>query len=524
MEFGRLVDVYGLDAAGTIALFQKDVVISSEIDDQRANNATIPDEQITYDFLSSDPDTLQPRLLITRALGSADFDEAFAALDDGIRPLTPAAFGKASQAFSVMPRNAAIRVTLSADLGLTDDFFVQRDEKGVIVGQVNTEAVQVLQIVGDPTDGDDSSDFRVIPSRIVPQGNHLIIDPVLLGSEGLQYQTRNNAAGLPASPDQVGANIRIAIALEGPLAIRGIKQDPTGGLVGKNNSGFLSVIRDFRSGNPNDSTPEISQGFVRDSLAPRILGQIVMYLERVEPLDDGTQLLTFYKNGVSHEIDRGDAVRRVVDNTGVPAAVSEVVADPPDDAGLPSVQHVDVIVRRQFRTDASGQRVDVFEEWDPTDPTQTNTFWQNAQSTSGAPPYPSDPQEIEQWLPEYAPKLVLVAEFTAERTDSGGNVYGDDPRFFVTFTPAPLPFANGTPSPPNQNISPFAGAIVRFTKPVDISTVKSMDTFFFGTRDLLDPAKRSEFINEKGIDPGSFIDAKYVTPHLVGANVFDEDG
>ena len=145
------------------------------------------------------------------------------------------------------------------------------------------------------------------------RGNQLIIDPVLLGSEGLQYQTPNNAGGLPEAPDQVGANIRLALAIEGPLRVPGIKTNADD-LVGTNNAALRSVIRDFRSGNRKDDSADISRGFVRDPIPPRIVGQILMYLEKVEPLDDFTQLVTVFKNEVVHEIDRGDVLRLFVDN------------------------------------------------------------------------------------------------------------------------------------------------------------------------------------------------------------------
>jgi len=91
---------------------------------------------------------------------------------------------------------------------------------------------------------------------------------IALYTEGLQYQTRNNASGLPESPNQTGANIRLAIALEGPLAIPGLREDVSS-LTGVNNIGRRSAIRDFRSGNQADSSADIARGFVRDPLPPR---------------------------------------------------------------------------------------------------------------------------------------------------------------------------------------------------------------------------------------------------------------
>src|SRR5690606_3126605 len=67
VEFGRLVDVYGLSAGGagsTIELYQRDVVIHRDIRDERESSDNLRDEEILYDFIGSDPDTLQPRLFI----------------------------------------------------------------------------------------------------------------------------------------------------------------------------------------------------------------------------------------------------------------------------------------------------------------------------------------------------------------------------------------------------------------------------------------------------------------------------
>ena len=125
---------------------------------------------------------------------------------------------------------------------------------------------------------------------------------------GLQYQTRNNASGLPESPNQTGANIRLAIALEGPLAIPGLREDVSS-LTGVNNVGRRSAIRDFRSGNQADSSADIARGFVRDPLPPRIIGEMPMYLERVDPVNASTLQITVFKNGINQEIDRGEIGR-----------------------------------------------------------------------------------------------------------------------------------------------------------------------------------------------------------------------
>ncbi|MEM7199653.1 MAG: hypothetical protein AAF628_05265 [Planctomycetota bacterium] len=522
---GNLVDVYGLRPASTgtaIELYQRDLLVGPDIRDERHSGSAEDDEDILYDFIGTDPESRQPRLLITRSVDSTEFAAAVEALDDQLPLVTPAVFGQSTPAapYSLVARNAAIRLTFDGDLGITDDFFVERDADGAVVGLRNTEAVQLLKIVGDPgTPGT----FAPIAARVVPRGRQILIDPVLLGVEGPQYRARNNAAGLPESADQVGANIRLALALDGPLALPGLRADRTGATSGANLGGTRSVIRDFRSGNRNDDTPTVSQGFLRDPVPPRLVGEIRMCLERVDRVDDLTQVLTIYKHGVEHELDRGDVIQLVGVAGNPVVAVTQITSDPIDDRGRPDVQHVRVVVRRVIAADGQGGELDLFEEWDPSG-SPDNLFWQQFAGGMPPPPMPSPGRDRDDWLAAQAPLVILEAEFTSERRSAAGDLYGDDPRFFVTFAPKPLPDSSGRPSEPNQNVSPFASAIVRFSKPVDLATLRALDTFFFGTRDLVDPRGVASFIEDRNLDPSTFVHAKYVTPHLVAARLFDEDG
>lgn len=500
IEYGRLADVYGLQVTpegSSIQLFRKDVLIGGNIQDQRPSNSSLRDEDITYDFISTDPDSLQARLFIPRDLAGSEFRAAFDALDDEVREIAPQLFSPTPPAapYSVVPRNAGVRLRFSKPLGLTDDFFVERNDQGLITGLRNTEAVQLLKIVGDPTQ---PNGFVPLPARVIVGERELLIDPVLLGAEGTQYQTVNNAAGMPESPNQIGANIRVAVALEGPLALPRLRTGPND-LTGLNNSRRQSVVRDFRSGNSADTSSDIAAGFVRDELPLRLLGEIPFYLERVESINSFTQEITVYKNGISHEIDRGDVIRILVDTSGFAFGVAEVVVDPTDDQNNPGVQHVRVRIRRIPGLEARDPRL--------------------------LPGYPDVLSEREPWLVANAPRAICVAEFTA-----GGAAGRDDPRNFLQFSPSPLPL-NGVQPPLNEFVSPFAGAVVRFTKPVDLTTVRWADTFFFAMRDLVTTASIEQFIASRpnaqggvGMNPATFNTAKYRTPYLIEARVFDEDG
>ncbi|MFK7740425.1 MAG: hypothetical protein AB8H80_08875 [Planctomycetota bacterium] len=496
LEYGRLADVYGLqviDGESTFVPYQRDVVIGADIEDQRATGSDVDDGAIRYDFFGNDPDTLQPRLLITREIGSDGFTEAFEALDEQVRTITPmrAGDGSPGNPFSVVPRNAAIRLTFSSTLGVDDSFFTQRDANGRVTGLLNTQAVQVLRILGDP---EGEGGLVPLPARVrvVAGGRQLVIDPVLLGGEGLEYQTSNNPAGLPSSDDQLEANIRIALALEGPLALPSLRSRRNGPITGNNNARVESIVRDFRAGNADDTSADISRGFVRDNLPLRIVGSLPFFLESVDDIDDSTQEVTLYKNGLNHEIDQGDVLRILLDRQGTETVRAEVITDPEDDRGVPEVQHVRVRIRRVAR----------LRDADP-------------RSIAG---YPSDLAQREPWLTQNAPQALCVCEFSA-----GGIDGGDEPRNFLTFTPAPIAL-DGVRPPSDEFISPYAGAVVRFTKPVDLDSAKWADTLFFGMRDLTSDASRDAFIQSTGMDPDFFDEAKYRTPYLVSSRLVDEDG
>ncbi len=503
VEHGALVDVYGLrrtpSGGFTSALFQRDVLIGADIPDERdSRNADRRDNEILYDFISANTDNLQPRLLITREIGTPQFAVAFAALDDRVRRIAPARHGQDTTRapFPVVPRNAALRVTFSGDLGLDASFFYTMAGE-TITAVRNPEAVQLLRIIGNPEDGDSRGDFEVIPARVVPRGNQLLIDPVLLGSEGFQLQVRNQAGGLPEAPDQVGANIRLAIALEGPLAAPGIKGDAEANALGGNNQELRSIIRDLRAGHRLDDSAEISRGFRRDPLPPRIVGDMLTYLERVEEIDAFTQLVTIYKGNVRHRIDAGDALRIVSsDATAALLAVTEVVSDPRDRA---DVRHTTLVVRRDEALSAA----------DP------------AKLTG----YPADRTEREAWLPGNAPRAIVTAEFqSGDGLGAAGT--GDDPKYFVRFSPQPLPETGGSVIA-NRNVSPFAAALVRFNKPMDLATVRALDSLFFATKPLYGAAGDAaiaDYLAVTNMDPAAFDRDKFATPHLVVAGRVDEDG
>ena len=499
VEFGRAVDVYGL-RNGEVTPFRQDVVIGLDIADERPTGSAIEDSEILYDFFGVDPATFQERLLIPRPLGSTAFDEAFAALDDRLRLVSPGVFSQdtSSLPFSVVPRNAALLLTFVEPLPIDEEFFYDASAgAGEPLGTKNLEAVQLLEIGGVP--GEPGA-LRPIPIRVAVQGRSMVVDPVFLGDEGRRFGLTNNATGMPAAPDQSGANVRLAIALEGPLAIPGLREDRVGSAgTGPNVEGTRSIVRDFRSGQQNDESADISRGFVRDPVRPRIVGQMPMLLAAVEAQTGARLDITVFKDRIEHEIDAGDVLLLADPISDQVIASAEILADPTDDQGQPGVPWVTVQTRFDSELLAADPRT--------------------------LPGYPSNgtQAQVEEFLRANAPTIVLSAEFTASRTEPvSGLTVRDDPRNFVTFTPGPIADANGDRGGPAEFVSPFAAAVVRFTKPIDLATVRPYDSLFLATRNLFDESATAQFMAQRGIDPAQFNEAKYRTPHLIQVRVFDE--
>ncbi|MFQ5504291.1 MAG: hypothetical protein ACE5F1_05760 [Planctomycetota bacterium] len=466
-EAARLVDVFGLvrvkPVGHRMTLFERDVIAGPNI--QGGNGK--------YEFVGRDSDSLQPRLLIRSEIGTAAFQEAFDALDREAQRISPASYGQdpTNLPFTVVPRNAAIRLRFDRPLGLAEDFFVRRGGDGNDVAFVNTEAVQLLEILDDPTVKDSSENFRSIPLRIVVKGDSILLDPVLVGREGIELGFQRNALGMPESQDSRTANIRLALALEGPLRIPGLATPSL--LVGRDLALRRAVIRDFRSGNDADVNQWISRGFLREAEPPLLVGEMAMRFEAM----GAAQRIKLYKAGLEHEIDRGDVLCLYLPGGAEPVATTLVVTDPEDDRGAPGVQHVLVEVE-----DAS-----LFARYDP--------------SLRKDYPIPLDLREA--WLLEHAPIAVLAAEFDGSK--------GDDLRNFVRFSPVPSPATEAQRAlHPDavHNVSPFASVSLSFSEPVDMRTVKPYESMILATHG----------------DTVRVLDAKLGTPYLITAQRFDEDG
>ena len=327
VEYGRLVDIYGLQVTpqgASITLYRKDVVVGGNIQDERPTNSALSDNEILYDFIGTDPDTLQARLFIPRDVTGPEVADAYDALDDELRVVSPMLFGQNGRIRSRLSARAGIRLRFSAPLGIDDSFFVGRDS-GQVTELRNTEAVRAAHRrrprAAQRLRADAGPHRR---RRVGPRPRRSCLGPRVCNTK--RPTTLRACRLLRTSSARTSAS-RSRWRARSPA---GLRSQVSGGLTGLNNSQRDSIVRDFRSGNQDDDSADIARGFVRDPLPLRVIGEIPMYLE-ASSISKFTQEITVYKNGLSHEIDRGDVIRFVNDSSGVPFGSAEVVVDPEDD-------------------------------------------------------------------------------------------------------------------------------------------------------------------------------------------------
>lgn len=300
VELGRLVDVYSYQredvangdrrnrANRRIELVAKNVVINPNIESQSLfspSGEVVPNAD--YEYLPFDKTVGHEELLIlwddrpTWSTGPssevASFNSALQRAQLGLLSLAPSYRGQNTQThpIPIVPRNAAIRMRFSAKILVDATFF-----------ETNPTAIQLLEFKGDPAVVQPVDAFRILPYRVVTQNNDVILDTTILGGEG---PAGSSTRGLPASADNVTANIRLAIPARGVVSPSFyVKEDAVPPLNGVDSAARSSVIRDFRSGNLADGV----SGRLSEPESPMIVAPLAMGITEI---DSANSIVTLTK-------------------------------------------------------------------------------------------------------------------------------------------------------------------------------------------------------------------------------------
>ncbi|HEU4417990.1 MAG TPA: hypothetical protein VFT55_03570, partial [Planctomycetota bacterium] len=357
VDLGRLVDVYAYQredvtigdrrnrANRRIELVARNVVISPNVESQSLfspSGEVVPTAD--YEFLPFDKTVGHEELLIlwdnrpTWSSGSggttpssevASFDSALQRAQLGLLPLAPAYRGQDTHTrpIPIVPRNAAIRMRFSAKIPVDATFF-----------ETNPSAIQLLEFKGDPAIVQPVDAFRILPYRVVTQGAHVILDTTILGGEGA---AGSSSRGLPASADNVTANIRIAIPARGLVSPSFyVQEDAITPLNGVDSAARSSVIRDFRSGNLADG----ASGRLNEPEPPMIVAPLAM---GITAIDTANSIVTLDKREQAFVPIRGryPFVDGPLDGTtGLPLGPLEAPIFPTLPAGDYLVQVIQVLM------------------------------------------------------------------------------------------------------------------------------------------------------------------------------------
>ncbi|MCB9887876.1 MAG: hypothetical protein H6838_20520 [Planctomycetes bacterium] len=288
VQLGRLVDVYSYQRIDPtngdrrdrfnrrLTLVAENLVINPNIESQSLFDAA--GEELpgaNFEFRTFSKSVGHEELVILwddRAGPEAErYQAALQIAQAGLTELAPSYRNQNTQTrpIPIVPRNAAIKLNFSSPVKADEAFF-----------GVNPSAIQLLEFKGDPAVVDPVNAFRILPYRPIPQGSTIVLDTTILGGEGANGLT---VAGLPASSDNVTANIRVAIPVRGAVAPSFyVREDAVAELNGVDSAGRNSVIRDFRSGNLNDGVA----GRLRESEPPMIVGSLPMGITEIDTVNN----------------------------------------------------------------------------------------------------------------------------------------------------------------------------------------------------------------------------------------------
>lgn len=413
--WGRLVDVYDIDSTTEVL---RDFVISSDLASDGVNYR-----------LERDPLTERERLTILRDSTDDEFRQLLLAAEGNLQVLLKKGLDPTElPPFTAVPRNSVLVLRFNDVL---DDGGSPTANNVAYPGTVTPTNVRVLTGYA-PT--------LPFEARIFPDPNHgdlvggsfhssrVVIDFSISESEAISSNLPVNTLGLPEAVNANQPNVAVRIPTK-PVSsaqqfdvLRSLGGRPlefTGNGPTDATKATLDVLRAFRSGGKTSVTGDADNGFLGDTTPPLIVGsQVVTVLGATNPNPaDGT---------------------------------------------------FDLVVRFQTFACSSKPRVgDVFEV--PGQRLQVVTAYNGSIATNGTIG-PVRVRELCDGCPITLPVTNATGQFL---TTFRGLQIGDAPEFaacFVRFSPTPS-------SLPATGISPLTTITVRFTEPIDPTTVQAFDTY-----------------------------------------------
>jgi hypothetical protein len=288
VRWGRLVDVYDLDAAGgqrTLRL--RDVLIGE----------SIASDGLDFE-LGANLATRGETLTIRHAFGTAEFDTALRRAESACETLGDRSFDpRELPPFDRVPRNAVLAVSFDdlLDAGTVDARSV------TLVGGEQLDQVLPARVWADPSHGGLRNG--------VFHSTRVLVDPRAGGER----------VGLPAAESLARANAGLRIATHSSSG-EGLVRNAGGAAISARTSGSVDpnsptrdIVRAFRSGGASGDTGDTFSGFMADTTPPRLLLNVDCTLTKVvhpagAPADEFDVLVRFPTEACAVRRRPGDAI------------------------------------------------------------------------------------------------------------------------------------------------------------------------------------------------------------------------
>jgi hypothetical protein len=517
MNYGRLVDVYAYRRIAATRADRRDVanrepvliveqvvirpdIESSDLFDASGNARLDAD----YRFLPFDVEVGHEELLILWddqiPPEKARFEEALAKATKGL-PFVPGSFkdqNTVKRPIPVIPRNAAICLNFDRDLGVSSGFFV-----------ANPNAIQVLEFI-TPVNGQLS--FRPVPIRILSNGDRIILDTSLIGGEA---NGGRNTDGLPSSRDNRTANLRIALPTVGPVTkVLEFAEDNVPELNGMDSSGNTAVIRDFRSGNVKDG----SVGALADVEKPMIVTHLKMGITAIDTVN---RIITINKRNhdaairgripyVDGALDAttglalGPVIMPIVDKLRAGDVIIQLVDGPNGKVRIRAevVMNLEVgnsvgdtrfVGLGMYRTGSDPSKPgdggqDAFARLKVTNISTTDLNGNKISFKSNSFPLGEDCEVRIHFYQDVPYKLQYSGSITKVSDSNRINN-------FLSIEPSPPVVGPNGKISFGKNVDPKAAISVRFTEPMNLETVESLDNFLI-TNETIKQDNVIEMLNE----------------------------
>lgn len=213
---------------------------------------------------------------VVGGIESSPYQRAFQRLDRNLTPINDKSLDPSElPPFSLVPRNSAMVLQFN---DLLDPTTIGTGTVHLLVGYPPITPMDALVFAdinhGDArdTNGDGVGEFYT---------TRIVIDPSITPLEAANASASPNVTGLPASvtPNQANVALRIPTRLDPTSGQNELLRNLSGHAVAFNSNGStdeesatLDVVRAVRSGGNTAITGDSSNGFLQDTIAPKVLG------------------------------------------------------------------------------------------------------------------------------------------------------------------------------------------------------------------------------------------------------------